>query len=131
MTGCEVNEYGSFTAVADVKVNGKLTVGENTADNGGIRLALGAFLVDAKRKGIDLETKEDGFTALQQFFIAFGQNWCGNNRPERIRLLTQTDGHSPDVFRSNGVVQNMKEFGKAFGCKVGQPMMPANSCHVW
>ncbi len=131
MTECEVKEYGNFTAVGDVKVNGKLTLGENTADNGGIRLALGAFLADANRKGIDLGAKQDGFTALQQFFIAFGQNWCSNDRPERIRLLTQTDGHSPDVFRSNGVVQNMPEFGKAFGCKVGQPMMPANSCHVW
>ena len=131
MTDCEVREYGNFVAVDDVKVNGKLTLGENTADNGGIRLALSAFLADAKRKGIDLDAKQGGFTALQQFFIAFGQNWCSDERPERIRLQVQTDGHSPDVFRTNGVVQNMPEFGKAFGCKVGQPMMPANACHVW
>lgn len=131
MTDCEVKEYGNFTAVADVKLNGKLTLGENTADNGGIRLAYIAFLADAKRKGIDLTAKQDGFTPQQQFFIAFGQNWCSDERPERIRLLVQTDGHSPDVFRANGVVQNMPSFGKAFGCKAGQPMMPVNACHIW
>jgi endothelin-converting enzyme/putative endopeptidase len=131
MTDCEVNEYGNFTAVGDVKLNGKLTLGENTADNGGIRLAYGAFLDDAKRKGIDLNASQDGFNAIQQFFIGFAQNWCSTERPEYLRLTVQTDGHSPDVFRILGVVQNMPEFGKAFGCKTGQPMMPANACHVW
>ncbi len=132
MTDCEVKEYGNFTAVDDVKVNGKLTLGENTADNGGIRLALGAFLEDAQRKGIDLNaTQPDGFTPIQQFFLAFGQNWCSNQRPQDIRLQVQTDPHSPDEFRANGVVQNMSRFGEAFGCKVGQPMMPADACHVW
>ena len=131
MTDCEVKEYGNFTAVGDVKVNGKLTLGENTADNGGIRLAYQAFLEDAKRKGIDLAAKQDGYDAIQQFFIGFAQNWCSNQRPEMIRLQVQTDPHSPDIFRIMGVVQNMQEFGKAFGCKPGQPMMPVNACHVW
>jgi len=131
MTDCEVKEYGSFTAVDDVKLNGKLTLGENTADNGGMRLAYDAFLADAKRKGIDLDAKQDGFSPLQQFFLAFGQNWCGDIRPAEVRLRVQTDPHSPDEFRANGVVQNMREFGKAFGCKEGQPMMPADACHVW
>jgi endothelin-converting enzyme/putative endopeptidase len=131
MTDCEVKEYGNFTAVGDVKVNGKLTLGENTADNGGIRLAYLAFLADARRKGIDLNAKQDGFTPVQQFFLAFGQNWCQNMRPELIRLLTQTDPHSPDEFRANGVVQNLPAFGTAFGCKAGQPMRPVNACHVW
>jgi endothelin-converting enzyme/putative endopeptidase len=131
MTDCEVSEYGNFTAVDDVKLNGKLTLGENTADNGGIRLAYSAFLADAQRKGIDLEAKQDGFNAIQQFFLGFAQNWCSTERPQFVRLLAQTDGHSPDVFRIIGVVQNMPEFGKAFGCKTGQPMMPANACHVW
>ena len=131
MTDCEVKEYGNFTAVDNLKINGKLTLGENTADNGGIRLAFEAFLADAKRKGIDLNAKQDGFTPIQQFFLAFGQNWCSDDRPQQIRLQVQTDPHSPDVFRTNGVVQNMPAFGKAFGCKVGQPMMPDNACHVW
>jgi putative endopeptidase len=68
---------------------------------------------------------------MQQFFLAYGQDWCGENRPEQIRLQVQTDPHSPREFRINGVVQNMPEFGKAFGCKLGQPMMPTNACHVW
>ena len=66
---CEVKEYGNFVAVDDVKLNGKLTLGENTADNGGLRLAYIAFLADAKRKNIDLTKKQDGYTPLQQFFL--------------------------------------------------------------
>ena len=79
MTDCEVKEYGNFTAIDNLKVNGKLTLGENTADNGGLRLAYFAFLADAQRKDIDLEAKQDGYTPLQQFFIAYGQNWCGDH----------------------------------------------------
>jgi endothelin-converting enzyme/putative endopeptidase len=128
---CTVKEYSNFVAVDDAKVNGKLTLGENTADNGGLRLALFAFLADAKRKNIDLTRKEDGYTPLQQFFLGHGQNWCGSTRPEQLRLQVQTDPHSPREFRVNGVVQNMPEFGEAFGCKAGQPMMPAKVCRVW
>ena len=129
--GCTVNEYSSFTAVDDLKINGKLTLGENTADNGGLRLAFMAFLADAKRKNIDLTQKQDGYTPIQQFFLGHGQSWCGEVRPEQIRMQVQTDPHSPRRFRVNGVVQNMPEFGTAFGCKVGQPMMPQNACRVW
>jgi len=128
---CEVKEYGNFVAVDDAKVNGKLTLGENTADNGGLRLAYIALLADAKRKNINLNKKEDGYTPIQQFFLGHGQSWCGNTRPEQLRLQVQTDPHSPRQFRVNGVVQNMPEFGKAFGCKAGQPMMPVNACRVW
>jgi putative endopeptidase len=128
---CEVKEYGNFVAVDDVKVNGKLTLGENIADNGGLRLAYLAFLADAKAKNIDLTAKQDGYTPAQQFFLGHGQNWCGSTRPEQLRLQVQTDPHSPRQFRVNGVVQNMPEFGHAFGCKTGQPMMPANACRVW
>ncbi len=131
MTDCEVKEYSNFVAVDDVKVNGKLTLGENTADNGGLRLAFIAFLADARRKNIDLTQKQEGYTPLQQFFLGHGQTWCGSTRPEQLRLQAQTDPHSPRQFRINGVVQNMPEFGQAFGCKPGQPMMPTNACHVW
>jgi endothelin-converting enzyme/putative endopeptidase len=131
MTNCEVKEYSAFSPIDDLKLNGKLTLGENTADNGGIRLAFMAFLADAKRKNLDLTAKQDGFTPVQQFFLAYGQNWCGSMRPEMIRLQVQADPHSPDEFRVNGVVQNMTEFGQAFGCKTGQSMMPVNACHVW
>ena len=129
---CEVKEYGGFTAVEGLKINGKLTLGENTADNGGLQLAYMAFLEDAKRKDIDLSAPDPtGYSAFQQFFIAYGQSWCTTTRPEQLKLQVQTDPHSPEEFRVNGVVQNMKEFGEAFGCKPGQPMMPVNSCRVW
>jgi putative endopeptidase len=128
---CTVKEYGSFVVVDDVKVNGKLTLGENTADNGGLRLAFMAFLEDAQRKNINVKQKQDGYTAIQQFFLGHGQTWCGDTRPEQLRLQVQTDPHSPRQFRVNGVVQNMPEFGEAFGCKTGQPMMPQNVCRVW
>ena len=128
---CTVQEYGSFVVVDDVKVNGKLTLGENTADNGGLRLAFMAFLEDAKRKNINVNEKQEGYTPIQQFFLGHGQTWCGDTRPEQLRLQVQTDPHSPRQFRVNGVVQNMSEFGEAFGCKTGQPMMPQNACRVW
>ena len=128
---CEVKEYGDFTVDGGVHVNGKLTLGENTADNGGLRLAFMALLADAKRKNINLEQKQDGFTPEQQFFLAYAQNWCGDRRPEAARMQVQTDPHSPEHFRVNGVVRNMKEFGEAFGCKAGQPMQPVNACRVW
>jgi putative endopeptidase len=129
---CTVKEYDSFVAVDDVHVNGKLTLGENTADNGGLRLAFMAYLADAKRKNIDVTKKDDdGYTPLQQFFLGHAQSWCGSARPEQLRLQAQTDPHSPREFRVNGVERNMSEFGQAFGCKEGQPMMPQNSCRVW
>ena len=72
-----------------------------------------------------------GFTPEQRFFLSFGQIWCSNDRPEAERLQVQTDPHSPPRFRVNGVVQNSPEFQKAFSCKAGQPMAPANACRVW
>jgi putative endopeptidase len=130
-TSCLVNEYGSFTAVDDVKVNGKLTLGENTADNGGLLLAFMAYMDRAKKDGIDLKKKVDGYTAPQRFYIAFAQNYCENSRDEAIRNQVLTDPHSPDHFRANGTVVNQPGFAPAFSCKQGTPMVPANSCRVW
>ncbi|HKE23419.1 MAG TPA: M13 family metallopeptidase [Terracidiphilus sp.] len=128
---CEVKEYNDFTVAGGLHVNGKLTLGENTADNGGVRLAYMAFLEDARRKNLDLNQKQDGYTPAQQFFLAYGQNWCGSLRPQREQMQVQTDPHSPNQFRINGVIRNMTEFGEAFGCKKGQPMMPVDACRVW
>lgn len=130
-TDCEVKEYSDFTVGDGVHVNGKQTLGENTADNGGLRLAYIAMLAEAKRKSVDLSQKQDGYTPAQQFFVAYAQNWCSADRPEALRMQARTDFHSPDQFRVNGVVRNMTEFGEAFGCKKGQPMMPENACRVW
>jgi endothelin-converting enzyme/putative endopeptidase len=130
-TDCEVSEYGAFTAVDDVKVNGKLTLGENTADNGGLTLAFMALMQRAKEDHIDLTAKKDGFTGPQRFYIAFAQNYCENSRPEAIRSQVLTDPHSPDHFRVDGVIVNQPGFATAFGCKKGAPMVPANSCRIW
>ena len=130
-TDCEVKEYGNFVVDGNVHINGKLTLGENTADNGGLRLAYLALLEDAERKHFDMQAKTDGYTTQQQFFLAYAQNWCGDTRPQQERVQVQTDPHSPRQFRVNGVVQNMPELGQAFGCKVGQPMMPVKACRVW
>jgi putative endopeptidase len=130
-TDCLENEYGGFTAVDDVKVNGKLTLGENTADNGGLVLAYIAYLDRAKKEGVDLAAKKDGFTSPQRFYIAFAQNWCENSRPEQIRTRVLTNPHSPDHFRANGAIVNQPGFAAAFGCKKGSPMVPVNSCRVW
>ena len=130
-TDCLVNEYHSFTAVDDVKVDGKLTLGENTADNGGLLLAFLAYMQRAKDDHVDTGAKIDGFTGPQRFYIAFAQNYCENTRPEAIRSQVLTDPHSPDPIRVEGVIQNQPGFADAFGCKKGTPMVPVNSCRVW
>jgi putative endopeptidase len=136
-TGCVVNEYGNFVAVPgatpkdDVHVNGKLTLGENTADNGGLVLAYLAYLDRASKDGLDIHKKLDGYTGPQRFYIAFAQNYCENSRPEAIREQVLTDPHSPDHFRANGAIVNQPGFATAFGCKKGTPMVPADSCRVW
>ncbi len=128
---CIVDEYAQFS-VGDTKLNGKLTLGENTADNGGLRLVYMAFLARAVQEGIDLKKRSvDGYTPVQQMFLGFAQNWCSQWRPELERLVATTDPHSPSRFRANGVLVNTPEFGEAFGCKVGQPMSPAKACRVW
>jgi putative endopeptidase len=135
-TNCLVQEYGSFTAVDDVKVNGKLTLGENTADNGGARIALMALMAREAMKGAaasqtEEQASEHSYTLEQQFFLGYAQNWCSNERPEFIRMLANVDPHSPDALRVKGVLVNTPEFAKAFGCKAGQPMAPVKSCRVW
>lgn len=127
---CIVDEYSSFVAVDDVHVNGKLTLGENTADNGGVRIAHMALLNTEKTEG-KTPGKIDGFTPEQRLFLGWGQIWCENLTDQITRLLVATNPHSPGVFRINGVVRNMPEFQKAWGCKPGQPMAPVNACRVW
>jgi endothelin-converting enzyme/putative endopeptidase len=126
---CIDDQYSQYTAVDDVNVNGKLTLGENTADNGGVRLALMAYLASAAGDG-PAKTL-DGFTPEQRVFLGWGQVWCQNQRPEALRLMAQTNPHSPGRYRVNGVVSNMPEFQKAFSCKPDAPMVRQNACRVW
>jgi len=128
---CFVDEYAQFS-VGDIKLNGKLTLGENTSDNGGLRLAYMAFLARAAQEGLDPKrTSGDGYTPVQQLFLGFAQDWCSQSRPEQERVWATTDPHSPDRFRVNGVLVNMPEFAQAFSCRQGQPMAPAQTCRVW
>jgi len=124
---CIADEYSGFTAVDDVKVNGKLTLGENTADNGGARIAYMAMENALNGKGAAI----DGYTPEQRFFVGFAQVWCLNQTPQAARQQALTDPHSPGRFRVLGTLDNMPEFQKAFSCKAGQPMVSANACRVW
>jgi predicted metalloendopeptidase len=124
---CIANEYSSFTAVDDVKLNGRLTLGENSADNGGLRIALMALQDTLQNK----KEKLDGFTPEQRLFLGFAQIWCENTAPQESRARAMTDPHSPGRYRVNGTVQNMPEFQKAFSCQASQPMVSTNACRVW
>jgi putative endopeptidase len=134
-TSCIADEYSNFVAVPDpkdpVKINGHLTLGENIADNGGLVLAYSAYLDRAKRSGIDIDAKTDGFTGPQHFYIAYAQNYCENARPEIVRNQVLTDPHSPGHFRANGAIVNQPNFAPTFGCKLGTPMAPVKSCRIW
>jgi putative endopeptidase len=136
-TDCEVAEYNGFEAAPAhpgapaVNLNGKLTLGENTADNGGLRIAYQALLDTLAAQGKSVDDKIDGYAEAQRYFLGFAQVWCTNQTEELARQLALVDTHSADGWRVNGSVQNFDEFAKAFGCKKGQPMYPAKSCRVW
>jgi putative endopeptidase len=136
-TDCVANEYGGFDAapahddVPAQKLNGKLTLGENTADNGGLRIAYMALLDTLAAQGKSIHDEIDGYTEAQRYFIGFAQVWCQNQTEQSVRQQALTDPHSPGRWRVNGTVQNFDQFGKAFSCKPGQPMVPASSCRVW
>jgi predicted metalloendopeptidase len=127
---CLVKEYDSFVAVDDVHENGKLTLGENTADNGGLRIAHMALL-SALANSAKAPEKIDGFTEEQRLFLGWGQIWCENQSDQIARLLALTNPHAMGKYRVNGVLQNMPEFQKAWNCKAGQAMVSQNACHVW
>jgi endothelin-converting enzyme/putative endopeptidase len=125
---CVVEQYSGYTAVDEIKVNGKLTLGENVADLGGTILAYMAW--KHATRGQSLQS-EGGFTPDQRFFVGMAQWACGEERPENKRLSAQTDEHAPEQYRINGVVSDMPEFAKAFSCKAGQPMVRQPVCRVW
>jgi predicted metalloendopeptidase len=129
---CIADEYSSFVSVKDengeVHLNGRLTLGENTADNGGLRLAYAALM---KIMNNDASQETDGYSAAQRFFLSYAQVWCQNVTPQEARRRAMIDPHSPGEWRANGAVRNFDQFYKAFGCKTGQPMVPANACRVW
>ena len=136
-TECVADEYSGFEAAPArgdapaAHLNGHLTLGENTADNGGLRIAYMALEDTLAAEGKTIEEKFDGYTEAQRYFIGFAQVWCQNQTDQSSRQSVLVDPHSPGKWRVNGTVQNFDAFGKAFGCTRGQPMYPVNSCRVW
>ena len=125
---CIADQYAQYTVVDDIKINSKLTLGEDVADVGGLILAYMAW--QEQTRGQKLQPIE-GLTPEQRFFVGYGQSWCSNQRPEVMRMRAMTDPHSPPKYRTNGVVTHMPEFQEAFQCKTGQPMAPREKCRVW
>ena len=125
---CISNQYSNYTIIDNIKINGKLTLGEDVADLGGLLLAYMAWKQDTKAQKLD---PIDGLTPEQRFFVGYGQSWCGQVRDESKRLRATIDPHSPEKYRTNGVVSNMPEFQQAFHCKAGSPMVNQNRCRVW
>lgn len=136
-TECIANEYSHFEAAPAqgstpaAYLNGHLTLGENTADNGGLRVAYMALEDTLAEEGKSMEEKIQGYSEAQRYFLAFAQVWCQNETDASARQRVLVDPHSPGKWRVNGAVQNFDAFGKAFGCKKGQPMYPVHSCRVW
>jgi putative endopeptidase len=129
--GCVEKQYDDYVAIEDVHVKGKLTLGENIADLGGIKLSFAAF--QRAEKEHPATPPLAGFTPEQEFFVGFGQAWCTNYRPEALRMLTATNPHSPAQFRVDGPLSNLAEFATAFQCKEGAPMVRSGEkrCAVW
>ena len=130
-TACIDKQYSAYEPLPGLHLNGKLTMGENIADNGGAVLAYRAYR--ALRKDAPETVVADGFTEDQQFFLGLGQSWCGKARDEATRRSVVTDPHSFDKFRVVGPLTNMPEFSKAFGCKAGAKMRVSadKMCKVW
>jgi putative endopeptidase len=125
---CISDQYSTYTIVDDVKINGKLTLGEDVADLGGLLLAYMAWKADTTGQTL---APIDELTPDQRFFVGYGQSWCGQSRDETKRLRATVDPHSPEKYRTNGVVSNMPQFQEAFHCKAGSPMVNQNQCRVW
>jgi endothelin-converting enzyme/putative endopeptidase len=125
---CISDQYSTYTIIDDIKINGKLTLGEDVADLGGLLLAYAAWKDDAKGQTLD---PIDDLTPDQRFFVGYGQSWCGQTRDETKRLRATVDPHSPEKYRTNGVVSNMPQFQEAFHCKAASPMVNQNRCSVW
>jgi endothelin-converting enzyme/putative endopeptidase len=125
---CISDQFGQYVVIDDIRINSKLSLGEDVADLGGEILAFNAWR-NATR-GMDLKPI-DGFTPEQRFFIGMGQWACSNMTDEDRRLRAATDPHSPAKYRINGVVANMPQFREAFQCKPGQPMVREPVCRVW
>jgi predicted metalloendopeptidase len=124
-----IDQYSKYEPEPGVFLKGAQTVGENIADIGGVKLALSAYR--SLRSSAPDTVVADGFTEDQQFFLGYGQAWCAKQRPEFAKQAVMSDPHSPARFRVIGALSATPEFSKAWGCKAGSKMRPANACVVW
>jgi putative endopeptidase len=127
-TQCVATQYSRYEAVPGMKLNGDLTLGENIADMGGVKLAFHAYR--QLTKGTP-ELVADGYGEDQQFFLSIGQIWCSKQHDEWARMAASIDPHSPAKWRVNGSLSNLPEFSKAFSCGAGSKMNPEKKCSVW
>lgn len=125
---CIVDQYAQYTIIDDIKINSKLTLGEDIADLGG--LILGWVAWQAQTADKTLKDRE-GLTPAQRFFVGYSQWACSNSRPEQLRINALTNPHSPSKYRVNGLMVNLPQFQKAFSCKAGQAMVKSKRCKVW
>ena len=128
---CMVKQYDAIESIPGVHLNGKLTLGENLADLGGLWLAWIAWQEKAEAAHLDMAAKTDGYTPEQRFWIAYAQQWCTQTRPENLRAGALTDPHAPDEHRTNAILRDLPEFAKSFSCKAPQKMVSAKPCRVW
>lgn len=128
-TDCVSSQFNAFEVEKDLFANGKLTLGENLADLGGLTIAYEAF--QKSMQGKPRPASIDGFTPEQRFFLGWAQVWAENERPEFARMLTQTNPHSLPKFRVNGPLSNLPQFAEAFSCKVGDKMVNQKQCQIW
>ncbi|XP_031423530.1 membrane metallo-endopeptidase-like 1 [Clupea harengus] len=130
---CMVHQYGNFTwkLAGGQNVSGISTLGENIADNGGIRQAYKAYLKWVEREGEEPQLPGLNMDHKQLFFLNFAQVWCGAYRPEFASQSIKTDSHSPLEYRVLGSLQNFEAFSEAFQCQTGAPMNPEVKCRVW
>uniref|UniRef100_A0A8C4YF69 Membrane metalloendopeptidase like 1 n=1 Tax=Gopherus evgoodei TaxID=1825980 RepID=A0A8C4YF69_9SAUR len=130
---CMVYQYGNYTweLAGGQNVSGISTLGENIADNGGVRQAYKAYLKWLEREGKEPKLPGLDLTHKQLFFLNFAQVWCGSYRPEYASQSIKTDVHSPLKYRVMGSLQNFEAFSEAFHCKKGTAMHPVEKCRVW
>jgi putative endopeptidase len=124
---CVREQYAGYTIVDDIKINSKLTSGEDVADLGGTLLAYLAWKAADPNETAPI----GGFTPDQRFFIGFAQWACENQRPENLRANAITNPHSPGKYRINGIVSDLPQFQKAFNCPADSPMVRSKACQVW
>ncbi|MEM6290255.1 MAG: M13 family metallopeptidase [Myxococcota bacterium] len=131
---CVDDLYSSYEVQPGVHLNGRLTLGENIADFGGIKQAHAAYVAWAQANGEDPKAQVwDGLTAEQLMFVSFGQIWCSKATPEVEKVLALTDPHSHPRYRINGPLSNLPAFWEAFSCEEGSGMRPPAEavCEVW